>query len=241
MNKQFNQGNSKAIYYKFIVIVILFNVCSFAQLKEFVVTPLPSPSEFPPIMRSHPEDAAIIIYTTLTGLQFESNNNQINDIKEEDGKFTIFIKPEKTIVKFKKKDFIEQNLPTLSLAAKEVKYFKIESKQDINASVISINILTDPSGAKIYIDGSLKGTEPTHKVVPGVHNIKIEMDGYTTLQKAIEVTEENNLFRFPLEKVEQVGIQIRSIPDKAQIYPPDTGDIWYCLGAVWHSRRRNMG
>jgi len=147
----------------------------------------------------------------------------------------------KTIVKFKKKDFIEQNLPTLSLAAKEVKYFKIESKQDINASVISINILTDPSGAKIYIDGSLKGTEPTHKVVPGVHNIKIEMDGYTTLQKAIEVTEENNLFRFPLEKVEQVGIQIRSIPDKAQIYPPDTGDIWYCLGAVWHSRRRNMG
>jgi len=202
---------------KILFTLIFLSTLSFAQLKEFTISTLPSPSEFPPIMRSHPDDGAIIIFSSISGLQFESNNNQINDIKEEEGKYTIFIKPEKTIIKIKKKEFIEQNLPLLSLLAKEVKYYKIESKQDINSSVIPINILTELTDTKIYIDGSFKGVEVTQQVSPGVHNIKIEKEGYSTIDTTIEVSTKINLFRYRMEKVELVPIQIKSVPDKAQI------------------------
>ena len=206
------------MFVKYILLLIVFGTVSFAQLKDFTIIAAPPPSEFPPIMRSHPDDAAVIIFSSISGLQFESNNNQINDIKEEDGKYTIFLKPEKSLIKVKRKDFIEQNLPTLSLSAKEVKYYKIESKQDQGSSVIPINILTEPPGAKIFIDGLFKGVDINNKVQIGVHKVKLELEGYSAKEQSIEVKPESNFFRFQLERVDQVGIQIRSVPDKAQIF-----------------------
>ena len=203
--------------YKLFFLLFIISAVSFAQLREFAITSIAPPGDFPPIMRSHPDDGAVIIFSSISGLQFESNNNQINDIKEEEGKYTIFMKPEKTIIKVKKKEFIEQNLPLLSLSAKEVKYFKIESAGDLNPTLISINILTEPAGAKIFIDDVFKGIGTSQQMTSGMHKIKAELEGYTPRDTSFNVNIQNNLLMLQLKKVELVAIQIKSIPDNAQI------------------------
>jgi uncharacterized protein (TIGR02145 family) len=205
---------------KIILLVILYST-SFAQLKEFIITPLPLPSGFSIIMSSPTKDAAVIIYSSIPGLRFESDNNKIIDIKEEDGNYTLFIKPQKTIIKVKKKEFIEQSLPLLSLSAKEVKYFMVEEK-DNTLSEIQINISSNPTDPKIFIDGKFLGTKPQIKVTPGVHVLRLEKDGYKTLEKSIEVTETNRYFWESMDLIENIAVTISSEPDKASLFIDNT-------------------
>ena len=168
-------------------------------------------------MRSHPDDAAIIIQSTITQLQFESNTLGITDTKEEEGKYTIFLKPETQIITVKKNGYMEGKLPAMYLRAKEVKYFKIDEKGSSSVE-IPVNIITEPKGAKIYIDGHFQGIEQTHQISKGVHVLKIEMEGYNTIEKSIEISPANTLFDFKLQSIDPVGIDIKSQPDKAAIF-----------------------
>ena len=196
---------------------LLFNFLLFGQIKEMVITEVPTPTEFPPIFRSHPDDAAIIIQSTITQLQFDSNTLGITDVHEEEGKITIFLKPETQIITIKNKAYMEGKLPTMYLKSKQVKYFKIDEKGFLIGD-IPINIITDPAEVKIYLDGKFLGIKPQQKIPAGVHLLKLEKEGYKTVEKSIEISESNTLFNVSLELIEDIPITISTNPDAALIY-----------------------
>ncbi len=83
---------------------------------------------------------------------------------------------------------------------------------------IPINIVTDPIGTRIYIDGKDKGINETQKVFIGKHTIRIHKKGYKTITDEIEVTENKTLFKYSLTEIEDVPIMIYSVPEGAIIY-----------------------
>ncbi len=206
---------------KYIPVFFLLFVCAgYAQLKEFTLSEMPAPTQFPPIMRSHPDDGTLILYSSVPGLVFDSNNNTIDDIKEESGKYTLFLKPETQIITVKKPGYIESKFPLMTVKSKEARYFKVEEKS-AGLAQLPVNIITTPQGAIIYLDGNLAGTTSQQKLTPGVHTLILEKTGFKRIEMPIEVSENKTLFSYTLQKIEQVGIQIQSIPQKAQILLDD--------------------
>lgn len=54
-----------------------------------------------------------------------------------------------------------------------------------------INVMTTPDGADVYLDAELKGKTPMliQGIKPGIHQITITKNGYSVLNKGIQVTE----------------------------------------------------
>ncbi len=68
--------------------------------------------------------------------------------------------------------------PTLSTPA----------KQDVSLKTGSVDFLIDPSGAKVYIDGSERGMSPLLLSLPaGSHELKIVKEGYSVIEATIDV------------------------------------------------------
>lgn len=83
---------------------------------------------------------------------------------------------------------------------------------------IPINIVTEPTEARIYIDGKDKGISETQKVFIGKHTIRIHKKGYKPIVAEIEVTENKTLFKYFLTEIEDVPIMIYSEPEGATVY-----------------------
>ena len=62
---------------------------------------------------------------------------------------------------------------------------------------------TDPSGAHIIIDSSLKGETPTKLELPlGIHELILEKDGYYPIKGKIELDESKENFSYVLVHIE---------------------------------------
>lgn len=58
----------------------------------------------------------------------------------------------------------------------------------------SVRITSDPLGALVYIDGQLKGNTPyTHEGAAGVVKMKLELEGYVPVEKALTVEPKGNI------------------------------------------------
>ncbi|MFZ4771789.1 MAG: PEGA domain-containing protein, partial [Ferruginibacter sp.] len=196
---------------------LMFFCTAQGQLKEFTITEMPSPTQFPPIMRSHPDDGVLIIFSSIQNLNFDSNTSGVDEVKNDEDKYYVFLKPETQIITVKKRGYIEGKLPLMYLKAKEAKYFKIEEKYSGPAE-ISVNIITNPQDARIYIDGVFVGIKPQQKLKVGVHKLALEKEGYKRFEQPIEVSEGNTLFNLAMQQIDLVKVTLMSKPDGAAIF-----------------------
>ncbi len=188
----------------------------FPQLKEFEIKEREAP-QFPAVFVNYPDDAAVIIYSSIRDLNFESNIEGIVTVRAEADKYSIIVKTERQIIKVKKAGFIENRISVPKLNSKEVRYFSIEEKAgEAKSMVVSIEV--DPSDAVVYSDGKLLGAPGTHTLAFGVHRLRIEKKGFKTTETDIEVDNKNIVFRYKLEKTKPVILEVRSEPDKAKIF-----------------------
>lgn len=57
----------------------------------------------------------------------------------------------------------------------------------------TINVTTNPGGAKVYIDGTFAGQSPQNKqVLLGSHKVEIKMDGYITESRDVNIANEGD-------------------------------------------------
>ena len=75
-------------------------------------------------------------------------------------------------------------LPWLLLAA-----LAVVTSAHADEAMGGIKITTKPSGAKVYVDGKLKGKTPMLlEVASGMHDIQVRNPGYKTVKKRIKVS-----------------------------------------------------
>jgi hypothetical protein len=164
--------------------------------------------------------AGLIIITDLTGLKFQSNNGIVKVNNDTPGKYFLFLSPTERVVEVFKTGYepLKIILYDYGIFLKSGQSWQIKVTGDKKLDLIPINIITEPAGAKIYIDGTLQESGTTFKTSLGKHKIKIEKEGYKTIEKKIEVSETNTLFNFKLSRVEPVLVTIKSIPTGASLF-----------------------
>jgi hypothetical protein len=104
------------------------------------------------------DDALLLIYTTIEGLDFRSSLGAIDKVSYNSTatRYEVLVKPVKQMIFVAKSGFIENKVSTLNPNPKEVLYFKVEEKKDLTSKESlpgKLSINTEPSGADIYLNG----------------------------------------------------------------------------------------
>ncbi len=97
-----------------------------------------------------------------------------------------------------------------------------------NKAPVTIRITSDPSDARVYVDGSYKGKTPldVDSVTKGEHGVIVKKIGYIAGKSNIKA-EKDTLFNFDLEKVpiifdEKCGRVYNAITEENKLYIVDT-------------------
>ncbi|MBN8706626.1 MAG: PEGA domain-containing protein [Bacteroidetes bacterium] len=213
------------------LMVIFFASLSVAQeLRQFKVKEEPRPSSIP-VFTQFPKDAAVIIYSSNSGLSFESNTDGIiaNKSVEGENKYVLILRTETQTLTVKSPGFMETKLKIQRMQAKDVKYYSIESTaRSFDPEKGDLVLRTVPAGAKILIDSlpdfdhytpfSLNNFEAKS------YNIKLIKDDYDTvlvkidikkgekISKIVELTPRFGLLLVETERDNELRVDDRLIP-----------------------------
>ena len=156
--------------------------------------------------------AIIKIRTSIEGIKFYSN--QLVDMIYKTGEYWVYVSPGIRNLEIIRGGFAKfaYNIP-IKIKSQNV-YIMELTNRDRN---IPINVITQPKGAKVYIDDQLLGTGTSYKINMGKHTLKLVKEGYRTVQKNITVSENSHLFTNTLEELKQAQLLINSNPNGAVI------------------------
>ncbi|MDP6433075.1 MAG: PEGA domain-containing protein, partial [Candidatus Scalindua sp.] len=118
---------------------------------------------------------------------------------------------------------------------------KANAKNDLTAVLQakpgSISINSEPTKAKVYLNGKNVGTtaETITDLTPGKHTVEVKLDGYATWHQVVEVDPGKESVLMAALQLKTGSIKIESIPTKAVIsldgeevgITPDT--LWYII------------
>ncbi len=205
------------IFFIITVFIISMSRQGFAQLKEFEIKELKPPPSIP-VFINYPDNAALIIYSSLTNLYFESNMDAIvDDISTpQEGKYILIIREKtKQIITVKAIGFREGKIKVPKLNAKEVKYYQIE--QLIIEGILAVQ--STPEDAEIYINESLYGSTPYEgKFKKGTYKITLKKDMYYDLFQTVEVISDTTMEYF-FDLFPKFGtLSLTSEPTDAEVF-----------------------
>ncbi|GEM_PF-5932645 len=78
--------------------------------------------------------------------------------------------------------------------------------------------MLQPKDAQITIDGKRYASGTAIELSKGRHRIKIEKEGFKTIEKTMDVSKSKVYFNYTLSEVDLQAVQIKSRPSGAQIY-----------------------
>jgi uncharacterized protein (TIGR02145 family) len=205
--------------------LLLVSIDAISQLKEFEITPLSKPeisliqanSEFN-------EDALIIIYSSLTNLNFRSSMGMIDKqiYNQQSNRYEILLRPVKQILLVTSYDFIEATISTINPKAKDVFYFKVEEKRIAfsNQTVLGrLTLNSTPEGASIALNGIPVATKTpfTGELNPGPTRIQLSKAKFQTLDTIVNVqSSKNEVLKIKLMP-STLWVNITSNPSGAQV------------------------
>lgn len=166
--------------------------------------------------------AGIKIISALSGLSFDANNGIVGSIESGPGYYILFLSTTERKISIyspshKPLDII---LSTAGIRLKAQQMWRLEVTGDRKLEVIPVNFLVKPDerGLEIYIDGQLQTSPKNIPVATGKHSLRLVKNGYSTLEKEINVSTETSLFEFELKQVDLQTVTLRSEPKGATVY-----------------------
>jgi TonB family protein len=171
-----------------------------------------------------PEDALIIVYSSLDDLSFRSSMGAIDkqNYNTVTGRYELLIKPIKQMLFVGKIGFLELKINTLNPNVKDVFYFKVEEKKIalINQTVSGkLTINTNPTGANISLNGiSITNKTPfTGNLNPGPTSVQLSKTKYQTFDTLMNIESSINEVLTVNLKPSTLWLNIKSNPSSAKI------------------------
>ena len=178
-----------------IFFLLFVSIAANAQLKEFEISPLPKPEiSLVQANTEFGEDALIIIYSSLTNLNFRSSMGMIDkqSYNQQSNRYEILLRPVKQILLVFSNGFMEGTISTINPKSKDVFYFKVEEKKTalLNQTLPGkLTINSNPAGANISLNGiSITNKTPfTGELNPGPTRIQLSKTKYQTFDTILNI------------------------------------------------------
>jgi len=204
-----------------IIVFLLMPLSSvFGQLRELEITPAQASGSIP-VFTNHPEMAAVIINSSISGLQFDSNVGIVEELsRPNDGYYVLIVRPWRQIITVTAPGFRQSRFTVSASQAREVLYYGAEPQQ-ATGNLIPVNIVVTPSNANIYVNDQVMEAGRTNQLTAGSHALRIERNGFRTIEQVIQVSSQNTLFTYQMQEVQVTQVIIRSEPNAATLFVDD--------------------
>ena len=211
---------------KQIILLLLFSI-SVISAQELTQLRIVGKAEFLAgelISREHRDAngevcAGFVVVSDLTGLTFKSWNDIVK-MNQDPGRSFLFLSPSERVVEVYCFGYepLKIYLNDIGVRLKSGEVWQVKVTGDKKLDVIPVTILIEPNDATIFLDSLHKGTNTTHQLSAGKHQLRVEKKGYKTAALDIDVSPSNVLFNVKLQEVELQAVQIKSEPSGATIY-----------------------
>jgi hypothetical protein len=174
--------------FKLFLVLLVFNLASTSlllaqtrQLRQFKVESV-SPSGAIPVFTDYPNQAAIIIRSSITNLSFESTltiTAQLGDPSA--GEYVLIVPPQRQSISITAPGFITELQTTGNLNTRDVRYFNVEPADRLITETGTLIVRSQPDGATIAIDG-IPGTFTTphtfDQLLAQTYTVNVTMSDY---------------------------------------------------------------
>ena len=208
-----------------LIVSIIFTSKLYAQLKEFEISPLPKPEiSLVQANTEFVEDALIIIYSSLTNLNFRSSMGMIDkqSYNPQSNRYEILVRPVKQILLVYSNGFMEGTISTINPKSKDVFYFKVEEKKTIvfnKTAPGTLTINSNPTGANISLNGIPIATKTpfTGNLNPGPTSIQLSKTKFLTFDTLMNIESSINEVLTVNLKPSTLWLNIKSNPVSAKV------------------------
>ena len=212
--------------HRFFAVFFLCTVClataqsNAQQLNDLVVTPIENPLTSIPVFVDFPDNAAIIVTSSLTNLRFDSNVEIIADRSEPaTGEYRLIIPPFRQTIAVYADNYKQLRFTVPVSEPRQVLFYSIEPKED-ELNLVPTFFAISPAqalDATVFIDDQEVDINRAVNLEEGAHQLRIEKVGYRTITEEIIVSIDQNIRKYEMEPMETQLITITSEPDGARI------------------------
>ena len=165
--------------------------------------------------------ALLIVRCGVKDINFENTASKVAQIDRQ-GEYLITMKKGAGYIVLKKEGFGNYK-EVFGMKLKSGSVYEMSADEKFRlATEIPILVTTDPSGAEIFIENSSKGRTTDGKLSfttpEGKQTIKIELDGFETIEETIEIKIGNQNFDYELVEAMDATIKIESEPSGATVW-----------------------
>ncbi len=166
-----------------------------------------------PVLDANDKKCALIkIRTDLSDITFSSNNGIVEQ-KKVLTEYWVYVSFDEKRLNVYKEGFLPLNFDIpISLEESKVYTFYITTNKKY-----SIVIQTEPKDALISLDNTIAKSPNIANVIPGRHTLKIERDGFLTINDTINVDDGRIFFSYTMDKQEPQVVTITSDPTGSAI------------------------
>lgn len=162
--------------------------------------------------------AGIIILSDIDGLSYDSFNGIVK-VNHEPGKDFIFLSSNERVLEIHKSGYrpLQVVLSKYGIVLEGGKVWQLEMTGNIAVKQALVNIIYQPEDAQLYVDDKLFENGSSIQLNMGEHQLKIEKEGYKSIDETIIVDGSRTLWNFSLKEMDILPVQIKSVPDAAKI------------------------
>jgi hypothetical protein len=193
------------------LIFLLTTISLSAQLREFHITERePDGTSVVQASTDYPDNAMILVYSALQGLDFRSSVGGINQQRynARANRYEILLSPQRQILFVAARGFIEQRIALINPTPKQVYYYLVEERSGQDEISVFFNV--EPKDAKLFVDNVPTDINKTVSVPLGTVNVRLEREGYRPISQSLVVSPEKVNFEFRMQEVEPVIVKLTS-------------------------------
>jgi uncharacterized protein (TIGR02145 family) len=170
-----------------------------------------------PVFTEHPDKAGIVIESSVPGLRFSSNMQGIVEVKEPaSGRYVLIIEPFTQIIRVDAENFVQERFRVGNPQARDVLYFSV-MPEERQSDLISVIFNVEPDDALLFLNGQQVETNTTVQLPTQGYELRLEREGYRSINEVVNVTQENILFSYSMEEIDIVPVRIRSNVEGARV------------------------
>jgi hypothetical protein len=202
----------------FYITLTLFAFSLSAQLREFHVTERePDGTTVVQASNDYPDNAMILVYSDLEGLDFRSSVGGINQQRynQRANRYEILVNPQRQILFVAARGYIEQRMALINPSPKQVYYYLVEERSGQDET--SVIFLVEPRDAQLFVDNIPTEINKTVSVPLGKVKIRLEREGFAMIQDKLMITSDQVNYSYSMDRVVVVPVRIRSNVPQARV------------------------
>lgn len=165
--------------------------------------------------------AAIQVISDMEGFSYDAYNGVVGNVDSRPGMDIVYLTTNERVLEIYKSGYqpLKIILSDYGIRLKPQEVWQIKVTGDpLPPLTIPVTIRKTPADATLTIDWQpAAGTGP-YALVPGEHQLKIEKEGYATIEEIITVSDKQVFFEYTMERNTEAELQIETIPSDAFVY-----------------------